>query len=250
MQIPNQGERENEGAWTVAAVLGGDRPERRDVVGAPDGTHDFDITIRRRVVALEISSTTVPEVAQMWHVIHDLDWQFPDLPESWSISLHASARGQAGPLVRRFHERAPLLLRQIHDEHPNPVGNFLYDPDRDGLSERTRYAVKELRKLGARSGGTVGTMTGSPPSICISTVGTWASDHSSVHGAVEREAINNAEKLGRATADERHLLLWVDDSDPASLQELTTIQLPTEQPVLPAGIDVVWVALWMRRINP
>jgi hypothetical protein len=92
-------------------------------------------------------------------------------------------------------------------------------------------------------------MTGTPPSINIGTIGSWCSETSSVHSAVEREALNNSEKLTAAEANERHLFLWVDDTDPTSVEELTNFRLPKANPELPVGIDVVWVALWMRNVN-
>jgi hypothetical protein len=250
MRIPNRNERESEGAWTVSAMLGGDRPTRRDVGGGPDATHDFDIRLDNQIIALEVTSATVAEVASMWLAILAVDWVCPELPESWSITLQAAERGRAGSAVRKFRRKAPPLLLQLSQEQTHLVGDVLHDPDRGDLSARSVPAIRGLRALGARSGGPIGTMTGGPSSLSVGTVGSRVANGSAVHTAVEREAVNNASKLLRADADERQLFLWVDDTDPGCVEELTSFHLPLARPELPNGVDVVWVALWMQSTTP
>ncbi len=64
------------------------------------------------------------------------------------------------------------------------------------------------------------------------------------------EAIDdNAEKLDRAAADERHLFIWVTESDHTNWPRLATDQVPSGGPSYEAPVDLVWVGLWSYRYS-
>jgi hypothetical protein len=64
-----------------------------------------------------------------------------------------------------------------------------------------------------------------------------------VNRLVERHAhaSDNVKKLAAADADERHLFVWITGSHPKAELAMHTGPPPTSRPVLPDGLDVVWV---------
>jgi hypothetical protein len=237
---------EREAAWTLAALLSG-RPERRDLAGGPDATHDFDVHLPEgRVVALEVTSSTVPEVVEMWDAILVRDWSFPELDRSWSLSLTAAARGQVGARIDRFYKRGPVLLRTLGPEVRWSAGDLLGGP-LPHLSSTARQALADLRALGVRHANPVDTMTGGVPLIVLGVSGPagWV-EGNPVNNAVGRAITENEAKLAAADSDERHLFLWVDSTDSPCEAAMATFTLPSDAVDLGGVVDHAWVALWMR----
>ena len=240
---------ELEAAWTIAAVLSAS-PKRRDVAGAPDLTHDYDLQLGDgRVVALEVTRMSVPEVVEMWDAIEDIDWACSELTFGWSISLRSAGRGRSGPRVRRFRAKAPALLSILEEEGGGRFGDVV-GGSLDGWSERGRRAIEELRQLGARSGSPVGQPSGGPALVLVGTSGPGgAVDGTDLNAGVERAIEDNLTKLRAAPGDERHLFVWVDSTDPGASVAMWSYVRPAA-PRLPAGVDSVWVGLWQGGINP
>lgn len=249
MQPVAKGDLEGEAAWTVAALLSG-VPQRSDRPGAPPATHDIDICLPDgRVVALEVTSSTVPEVVEMWDAINAVDWACDELSEGWSITLDATRRGLGGAKVRRFRKEAPQWLSVLEQVDPVIRPHILNNRDHD-LGREAMNAITHLRRLGVRGGGSVGPTNSGPTYIVVGTVGPGGPvDGSTVNSAVEAATLANLTKLLKAEADERHLFLWVDATDSPSSAAMSSFARP-EPPELPHGIDCVWVALWMRGISP
>lgn len=108
-------------------------------------------------------------------------------------------------------------------------------------------AVAALDKLGVVAGGSVGPP---PPEkdalILVGTVGPGgAPDAAVINEMAEREAAANVVKLSRASADERHLFVWVPWSDTEGQAALSLSNPPETAPTLPSGVDVVWAGLWL-----
>jgi hypothetical protein len=241
---------ELEAAWTVAALVAG-RPARRDKQGAPDGTHDFDILLPDgRTIALEVTSSTVGEVVGMWKAIRELDWCIPGLTRSWSAQLQAAGPGKAGTAVRRFHQQAAQWFNILGAEVPYGAGDVIGDAAKLPLSEKAKEAVAKLKALGAKGATAVdATVNGGKPAIVVGTVGPggfigW----SAVDAAVETALTDNADKLAKASADERHLFLWVDNTDNPSYVAMATFSPAGEAPNFKGRADVVWVGLWMNGV--
>ncbi len=212
-------------------------------------THDFDLLLSdRRTVALEVTRLTVPEVVEMWDAIEDLDWACPELTYNWSISLNSAGRGRAGARVKRFRTKAPPLLAALERHSDGRFGDILSGDNRE-RTEEERRAIEQLRRLGARSGGPVGQPAAGPALLLVGTVGPGGTvDGTAVNEAVEREAANNLEKLLAAPGDERHLFIWADSTDPGAHVAMVSFARPGP-PLLPDGIDAVWVGLWQRGVN-
>ena len=75
---------EVQAAVAVAATLGGTYIPR-DVPGAPEGTHDFDIHVGSRVIALEVTSATDGSTTAMWDRVSKSDLLQPSLRYSWGL---------------------------------------------------------------------------------------------------------------------------------------------------------------------
>jgi hypothetical protein len=48
--------------------------------------------------------------------------------------------------------------------------------------------------------------------------------------------------------DERNLFVWADSTDPGTHVAMVSFARP-DPPLLPDGIDAVWVGLWQRNVN-
>ena len=197
-----------EAAWTLAALYNG-TPVLRDTEGAAR-THDFDIELSDgQVIALEVTSSIVPEVVGMWKTVRQLDWWFDGLRPSWSVTLDAAHLGHSGTRIRKFHKRAPDLFRVVGAEVGRSAGDIFGKGAASYLSPAARQAIDELRSLGVRSANPVDTNVDGRGCIVVGTVGPggWT-DGRSVNLAVERAANANRTKLACAPADERHLFVW------------------------------------------
>jgi hypothetical protein len=235
----------------VAVVLRG-KPSSRDKPGAPDKTHDFDLRLNDgRMIALEVTSSTVPEVVAMWAAIDACDWQCAELTQSWSVSLVAAQRGEVGANVKRFRKEGPRWLGVLEME-PSPVfGDLVGGSPPAHFSAAGREAIAALRELQVHSASPIGTMTIAPRTIGVGTIGPGGpSDGSSIIEELQRAASANQEKLLRSSGQERHLFLWVDSSDSASATSMATFALPSRPPALDDCIDAAWVGMWMSGITP
>jgi hypothetical protein len=186
----------------------------------------------------------------MWEAIGAVDWQVENLTRSWSVSLDAARPSHAGARVRNFRRNAPKWLEILNVEVGWVSRDWFGGPADATLSPEAQEAVAELKALGVRSGSPIDTMKGARASIVVGTVGPsgWT-DGRSINAAVEKAALDNAEKLSLANADEHHLFVWIDSTDNAGEAAMVTFSIPDQGPQLPDAVDVVWVALWMRDIN-
>ena len=183
----------------------------------------------------------------MWRTIDSLDWSFDGLSRSWSVSLGAARHGDPGTHVGRCRREAPRWFEVLSQEIDSVARDYFGGPPDPSLSPAAQDAIPRLKALGVRTGSPIDTMTGNRPIILVGTVGT--ADGRSLNEVVTEAALTNIDKLRRAEADERHLLVWVDSTDNASEVAMVNFSLPQEAPDLPDGLDGVWLALWMRGQN-
>lgn len=66
--------------------LGGEAT-RRDVAGAPAGTHDYDIVLDDRVIALEVTQHAVGPILAQRALEEKLDWSFDELRFCWLVNV-------------------------------------------------------------------------------------------------------------------------------------------------------------------
>ena len=111
--------------------------------------------------------------------------------------------------------------------------------------------IEKLKQLGIRSARRNGESVGQGEVRIVPHLGPgWSSYSGAITQVVEAALCRKAEKLRRASADERHLWIWIDYTlDPTLLSELYFVDcLPFTVPSMSVGgigegVDVVWVAV-------
>ena len=106
---------EQAAAEVIAARLGATDIVKRDVPGASPRTHDYDLHVDDRVIALEITSATDGDVRSFWDTVHDQEWEEPSLSRSWGLTLKPGTRNKG------LREKVAPLLRTLETED---VENF------------------------------------------------------------------------------------------------------------------------------
>ena len=96
-------------AEIVAAYLDGN-PEARDVEGAPDKKHDFDVVLRTgQRIALEVTAAVDEARVSLDHAAFGKDWFEATLAHDWWVVL---SRRIADPSIRVYRvmkQIVPLL---------------------------------------------------------------------------------------------------------------------------------------------
>lgn len=221
----------------VASVTGGEI-HTMDVPGAPPRTHDFTVRLPDgRLVAVEvtrhISGSHLGLVKEIRHPTRERSgfagsWELPGLADSWHLTLSVSPPAS----IRRLYAEAAGLLNAVPQDAPD-----LFRPRQD--SDLYRLGVRAVLKL---------PNVRPPQVICAPKEGDFdptvlnAPTGHLVVQAIEQNIGENAEKLERADADERHLFLWLDFSERRTLADLGFTGTPSVVPSLPASINAVWVA--------
>jgi hypothetical protein len=239
--MPDQ-QRELAALGLVLGLVGGDF-RQTDLPGGGNGNHDFDITISSLTIALEITSTSVGEVLTFWDQIGRQSWECSRCKLGWSLSVRPAAPGYRGAEIKVLRQEIEGHLTVLEQADVQSFG--LQHPRPEGAAAAA--AVDALLQLGVVHGSSVGPPpSGIRPLILIGTSGpAAASDPLNLNTAIERATRENVAKLRRAQADERHLFLWVDSTDPDCYAPLSFGMLPAAGPDLPDGIDRAWVAAWM-----
>ena len=229
-----QWDEEKAAADIVAAQVGAAQPDKRDVPGAPPGTHDYDLHIGDRTIVLEVTSATDGEVRSLWDTVHDHEWEEATLGRSWGLTLKPGSR------IKGLADKAVPLLRTLEAQGVEKFDDSY--PSRRS-SDVTLRALHQLSEIGIRNGIS---MNSKPTRIVVSVIGPsgWGSSGTLIN-VVERAAQRKVKQLSRAAADERHLFLWLDWSDYDAQAAMHFVMdlgvLPEHPPSLPAGIDKVWI---------
>jgi hypothetical protein len=100
--------------WSAAALVLGlidGTVEMTDVPGAGPRTPDFEITrAGGGTIALEVTATTISNVASTWHAIHKASWSSDTLKSHWSVSIRAQERSSSPIRINGLAEKvAPHL---------------------------------------------------------------------------------------------------------------------------------------------
>lgn len=219
-------------ARLVNGLLGG-TVERSDIPGAPNGTHDYELRLPGRTIALEVTSTAVATVEAFWHAVRTEDWT-ATTKYNWSITLSTPSR-RATTRVRGLAKLADTHLVALENMGVEAFGNNL------PLPSEAAPAANALSKLGINQGQRLA-WAGEESEICLSTMGATAKvDRQSLNRIIAEVATANAQKLARASVHERHLFVWAPWSDRES-ESVLMFGPPPEPPSLPEGVDVIWLA--------
>lgn len=238
---PDKEQTELEAAWTIAAILLG-RPERRDRPGAASMTHDFDIEVPTRgTIALEITTSVFSEFAAFWRGLANTTFDTEALQNSWSISVTPPSEGSNTPSVKRIRNELLSLLIRVEAHLPLGVIDVMWADDAFHDTDAIG-AIHGLRSLGVTTANPLPRFGSDRRQVAIGTSGFRR--HTSMTQVIEERVRDNSAKLARAKAAEKHLFVWITDSDIGNSVTMALDQLPDEGPESMDGIDVVWMGLW------
>lgn len=214
----------------------------RDVDGAPSGTHDFDVNLSDgRVVGVEVVRFTDQGRLQQTAEIRRRAWWFSELSSAWHLSFDSGAR------IDRLHDGVADLLRLIEQAGLTRLRTVVSSTST--ADDATKDAVDRLREMGIVA---LIALPELPPGEVIAAPFDYggATGPDLVSSMIEQMSTRKGPKLARAEADERHLFIWVEWAQHATLAALAFVALTPPHPVLPDPVDAVWVveALFPARV--
>lgn len=235
---------ETRGAELVALLIDG-QAHARDTPDGPPGTHDFDIeTADGRTVALEVTRAANGKVIGQQVAAFTKPWTTPRLGNDWWVTLGPVNPETHTPIIDVVKALVPLLetFERLGLSEVEAWYDMRYLSPPDGTSPQLREALIELYGIGSTGVRTLGPRTAEEASILFSLTGGFTGDPGRLNDLVADRAAAKAKKLRNATtADERHLMVWVDASEPAVEICISKVGPPINAPEIPSGIDIVWV---------
>jgi hypothetical protein len=233
----------------VAAHSGATEIVVRDPPGSPVQVHDFDLLMPDgRVLALEVTTAANEGAISQRSAIGKRDWVATKLADSWTISL-PQVGGGPGADIRKLRKKVEARLAMLeehgHDwfggrppEHDEVEDEGVTDDDPPREVQEVIEALRGLGVIKARrlrdTGETV---------IWLAASGIHATSPQAVNRAVEPLAQDNAAKLLKAEADERHIFVWIDSTIHGADLMINDDLAPETD-----GIHTAWVA--RRAIRP
>ncbi len=223
----------------VVEKLGGEVRDDRDPGGGVEQVRDFHLETDGIGIAFEVTRYTEPLQEATLSTVDKLDWRFIDLGFDWYLGMRPSydvkrLHRSIGALLVRVEATGVIDERLVYDDDPpSEFGGDLVDALR-------ALGVKYLRRDDAAGSGG-GVVSPNP------TGGAGATGPSALVELAEREAgeSGNLLKLEAATAEERHLFIWVDTKQTTTYAAFS-FGLPGESPVLPECVDAVWLVEAVR----
>ncbi len=237
-------EHELRAATIVGAILDGCAVPR-DLPGAPDHTHDFDVLLPGKRVALEVTRAANKDVLSARAAALRRPFPAPGLANSWLLSI--PTLGPAPPVVKKIVKKSPPLLVILEEHNLAEIDGQLHPGQAPAAVVKASRELATLRVSRARVWAVDG-----PPQLWFIGHGGISADVDAVNRLAAEHGAENANKLLAAQADERHLFIWMDSSHADAELAMHTGPPPDQPPVLPNGIDVVWIAnpsghLWRSR---
>jgi hypothetical protein len=229
----------------VAEMLGGGEYKSTDGVGAEDGMHDFDITLADgRRIALEVTSAIDPDVVRLRVAAFGKEgkerrWPAPDLAHNWAITIPEGLADPAGVV------RGMLPLLAVFEHQGETRIDIEYDPAWELFPPDTPEdfidAKRQMFDLRVRAATDLSPPTGGDAEVFFLISSGVGADIDKVNALVVERAQPKVAKLAKADADEKHLVVWLDITQPAAELATATGPPPSTPPALPPDIDVVWL---------
>jgi hypothetical protein len=222
----------------VAQQLGGQECAR-DVVGAPEKTHDLDVNVPGdRTVALEVTSAGDRALKKLREMLLFEVWEAPSLRHHWWLGVDERPAPHVKTLMRKIVPHLAVLER-------NDVGQVSkLEPLSVDAAPEVVAATRAIFELRAHRATRIDPPKDGEAARLLSSVGAGRSAGvGSLNGIVERCAAKKVGKLRAADGDQKHLFIWLRAAAYEEVELATaTLASPDSPPTLPAGIDVVWVA--------
>lgn len=228
----------------VANALGG-RWQTRDGESDPDGMYDFDVILPDgRCIALEITSASDGAVialsdAALVREGKQRHWPAPGLANDWIVTLPQSLVRVADMM------RAMLQILKTFEEHDHhnvdhPI-NYDYINPRSDLPAPVVEAARRMVELGVTRVLVLAPRIRDVAEMIIAIGSGAVADPDAVNRLVIERAQPKRKKLAMASADERHLFVWLDGTQPAAALAAAKLA-PPSAPDIPSEIDVIWLA--------
>jgi hypothetical protein len=225
----------------VAQRLGGVE-HARDILNAPAATHDFDIELTDgRVVALEVTSAADREIEALRATALGREWKAPSLGQHWWLGVPENRKLRVKTLMTGVVPHLEVLEQHDIEEvggSRHPVRHLPL-----GTHPAVAEAARGVFALGADRATRLGIpKPGETALVMASLHGGISSNFGMLNELVAECASAKVAKLTVAEADERHLFIWMRPSAASAELAVATLPPPESRPMLPDGIDVVWVA--------
>jgi hypothetical protein len=229
-------------AGRIVAQQTGGEARARDVLGAPDGTHDFDVHLPdQRVVALEVTSAADgPLEAQLRLAARE--WKAPSLSYHWLIGIPKDGSIRMKALMTKIVPALEVLERHGIVRIGGPRrSERRWIPE--GAGREVADAARAIFALGADRATRIAPPNVGDVALVLPMLhGAAGSNFDALNRLVTECAEAKAEKLAAAKGDERHLFVWMLPSMADAELAIATLPPPQDTPDLPDGIDAVWVA--------
>jgi hypothetical protein len=231
---------DEETAGKIVAQQVGGVPVARDVPGAADGIHDLDIELSDgRRIPLEVTSAGDEALESLRREALERVWEAPALEHHWWIGLPMDGRVRMRTLMSKIIPHLEVL-----DRHEvNEIGGALRTKLPADLDDEAADAAKAVLALGVRRATRIDPPKPGEAARVLASLGGGVSSNFGLMNALVAEcAQKKVNKLAAATGAERHLFVWIRNSASDAELAIATLPPPAITPVLPAEIDVVWVA--------
>lgn len=211
---------------------------------------DFEIRLASGVrVVLEVTSSTVESRAQQVKLIGSGAWECPEIQRNWSVTLTGAGPRKAGARITRFKSEAAPYFAILERECPYGYGDLLNYNFSTDLSLSARDAIFALNELGSPHGSLLDKPPYGVPHVYIGWAYADVNDDPSLNEVVEGAALSNQKKLEQYGDSQRHLFIWIDQTDYRNTADLFTFNIPSEPPRFASSIDRFWVGPWSPGIN-
>jgi hypothetical protein len=211
---------------------------------------DFEIRLTSGLrVILEVTSSTVESRAQQAGLIGSGAWECPGIQRNWSVTLQGAGPATTGARVSKFKNGATPYFATLEKECPLGYGDLLNFNFSIDLSPSARSAIFALNELGARHGSLLDKPPYGSPHVYIGWAYADVNDDPSLNDVVESASLSNQKKLEQYEDSQRHLFIWIDQTDYRNSADLFTFNIPTEPPRIATSLDRVWVGPWSPGIN-
>ncbi len=231
---------EAKAAELVGEVLGGEFTQYDD--GSQDGMVDFIGQTQVGQIALEVTSTVDGHTLALTDDLRPPEGLADHLQYEWRFTV---PWGAGRPSKRGFW---PALLHALEDLEKELDSRNLelfggtIGPEEESLSPHV-VAIRLLRGVGFIQGSAVRAEASSCGAISVGFGGFMAPGDPL--RAVRAALDGNRRKLVAVPADERHLFIWVHDTQLAMTDRLLLDIGPHDSMEL-QGVDQVWLAPWQE----
>jgi len=203
--------------------------------------YDFDLHYaNREVAAVEVTSSRNRGFIETRKRISNPKEGGDTFPavkcrKSWHLLLFQGTEARKID-VRRIKDEAPNLLAEL-----DAPGRESFDWSEIGTDNCPDCVTKLCKELGVNRGAVVPSTESPKISFEVYPSGGGATGSIIATIAGEREIDANKAKLGMATTNERHLVVYVDSSNWHARTVMLDFPPPAEKPNLPDEITHLWV---------